>query len=79
MEQLEIAEAKATLSALLERVEAGEEIVIARRGKPIARLLPIEPVRATAAQALVPSWSLGGFQLEPIVELPSEPLKVDLD
>ncbi|HMO48320.1 MAG TPA: type II toxin-antitoxin system prevent-host-death family antitoxin [Rubrivivax sp.] len=36
-----IYEAKTRLSALLERVQAGEEIVIARAGKPIARLTPI--------------------------------------
>jgi prevent-host-death family protein len=34
-------EAKTHLSRLLERVEAGEEIVIARNGKPIARLGPL--------------------------------------
>ena len=33
-------EAKTTLSRLLERAEAGEEIVIARAGKPVARLVP---------------------------------------
>ena len=33
-------EAKTTLSALLERVEAGEEVVITRRGVPVARLVP---------------------------------------
>lgn len=33
-------EAKTNLSRLLARVEAGEEIVIARGGKPIARLEP---------------------------------------
>lgn len=32
-------EAKNKLSALLNRVEAGEEIVITRRGKPVARLI----------------------------------------
>lgn len=37
-------EAKTHLSRLLERVERGEEIVIARAGKPVARLVPIEPV-----------------------------------
>jgi prevent-host-death family protein len=31
-------EAKSTLSELLARVEAGEEIVIARNGRPVARL-----------------------------------------
>ena len=34
-------EAKTNLSRLLERVIAGEEIVIARAGKPVARLLPL--------------------------------------
>lgn len=33
-------EAKTHLSRLLDRVAAGEEIVIARAGKPIARLVP---------------------------------------
>jgi prevent-host-death family protein len=36
-----IHEAKTQLSKLLERVEEGEEVIIARGGKPIARLLPI--------------------------------------
>ena len=33
--------AKTNLSKLLERVEAGEEIIIARGKKPVARLVPI--------------------------------------
>lgn len=33
-------EAKTHLSRLLERVEAGEEIVVARAGRPVARLVP---------------------------------------
>jgi prevent-host-death family protein len=36
-----IYQAKSQLSALLEKAQAGEEIVIARAGKPIARLTPI--------------------------------------
>jgi prevent-host-death family protein len=32
--------AKTNLSRLLERAEAGEEIVIARAGKPVAKLVP---------------------------------------
>lgn len=40
---LNIHAAKTHLSRLLERVEHGEEIVIARAGKPIARLVPIGP------------------------------------
>ena len=36
-------EAKTHLSRLLQRVAAGEEIVIARNGKPVARLVPAAP------------------------------------
>ena len=35
-------EAKTHLSSLLERVAQGEEIVITRHGKPLARLVPID-------------------------------------
>ena len=38
-----IHEAKTHFSKLLARVSAGEEIVIARAGKPVARLAPIAP------------------------------------
>jgi prevent-host-death family protein len=34
-------EAKTKLSQLVERAEAGEDIVIARNGKPVARLVPV--------------------------------------
>lgn len=40
--QLNIAEAKARLSQLLEDVAAGEDVVIARSGRPVARLVAIE-------------------------------------
>jgi prevent-host-death family protein len=40
MEQVNIHDAKTHLSRLIERVEAGEEIVIARNGTPVARLVP---------------------------------------
>lgn len=36
-------EAKTQLSRLLERVHAGEEIILAKSGKPYARLVPLEP------------------------------------
>jgi prevent-host-death family protein len=36
-------EAKTHFSKIVARVEAGEEIIIARDGTPVARLLPIEP------------------------------------
>lgn len=37
-----ISEAKAQLSALVERVIAGEEIIIGKAGKPVARLVPFD-------------------------------------
>ena len=40
-----VAEAKARLSELLTRVERGEELVITRRGRPVASLSPIRPAR----------------------------------
>lgn len=41
MSEVNIHEAKTHLSKLLKRVAAGEEIVIARSGRPVARLVPI--------------------------------------
>jgi prevent-host-death family protein len=43
MAEVNVHEAKTHLSRLLLRVAGGEEIVIARAGKPVARLVPIEP------------------------------------
>ena len=40
-----VAEAKAHLSELLARVENGEDLVITRRGRPVAQLSPVRPVK----------------------------------
>jgi len=40
MQRVSVKEARSTLKALLERVESGEEIVLLRRGKEVARLVP---------------------------------------
>jgi prevent-host-death family protein len=45
MRTVNIHTAKTHLSRLLEEVAAGEEIVIAKAGKPVARLLPYAPKR----------------------------------
>ena len=42
-------EAKTKLSQLVERAEAGEEIVIARNGKPVARLVPVTTKNSLAS------------------------------
>ncbi len=44
MKVVNIHEAKTHLSKLLEKVAAGEEIVIAKAGKPVARLVPTDSV-----------------------------------
>ncbi len=41
METVNVHQAKTHLSRLLERVEAGEEIIVARNGKAVARLVPV--------------------------------------
>lgn len=50
-------EAKNTLGSLLDRVEHGEEIVITRHGKPVARLVPntrrVDQTQAEAALARI--------------------------
>jgi prevent-host-death family protein len=43
--EVDVREAKAHLSRLLQRVEAGEEITIARSGTPIARLVSMATQR----------------------------------
>ena len=43
MQEVGAFEAKNRLGALLDRVEQGEEIVITRRGKPVAKLVPANP------------------------------------
>ena len=47
MTKVSVAEAKANLSALVNRAEAGETVEILRHGKPAARLVPVnalEPI-----------------------------------
>ena len=46
MKSVNVHEAKTNLSELLKKVEAGEEIVIARAGKPVARLVPASGFRS---------------------------------
>jgi prevent-host-death family protein len=42
-------EAKTKLSQLVERAASGEEIVIARNGKPVARIVPIQQTASLAS------------------------------
>lgn len=52
MEIISVADTKAHLSELLARIESGEEIVISRRGKLVARLSPVQqPKKAITSLA----------------------------
>ena len=50
-----LGEAETKLSALLARVEQGEEVTITRHGKPVARLVPMpdEPDARVAREAAI--------------------------
>lgn len=68
MSTVTLAEAKTHLSHLLDRVEAGEEVVITRRGQPIARITPVEkpkhPVKSLAAfRSRMPRWRKSSAEL----------------
>jgi prevent-host-death family protein len=45
MKPVNIHQAKTELSKLVERAEAGEEVIIARAGRPAAKLVPLTRVR----------------------------------
>lgn len=47
MPTVNIHQAKTHLSKLIQRVELGEEITIARAGRPVARLAPVKPMVAS--------------------------------
>ncbi len=64
--------AKTNLSALIERAERGEEIVIARGKQPVVRLVPVkEPPKKRAPGMFKVEFELGPSFFEP---LPSEEL-----
>ncbi|MFN0305270.1 MAG: type II toxin-antitoxin system Phd/YefM family antitoxin [Burkholderiales bacterium] len=63
MRAMSLADAKAHLSELLNTVEAGEEVVITRHGRPVVRVLPAssikEPLplqRLAELRRQIPAW-----------------------
>ena len=57
MDTVNLAQAKARLSELLDKVEAGQEVVITRRGKAVAHLSP-----AIGPKKPLPLEELAGFR-----------------
>ena len=60
-------EAKTHFSKLLERVMSGEEVIIAKAGKPVARLLPFV---AEDASPRVPGIDKGKVIFQPDFDAP---------
>ena len=58
-----ICEAKAKLSSLLAKAQAGEDVIIARAGKPIARLAPIAPAAGTRSGVRFGGLKLSSLKL----------------
>ena len=69
MAVVNIHEAKTHLSRLLARVAAGEEIIIARAGKPTAKLVPLAPIKKTRGLGLLKGeFTLPESFFEPLPE-----------
>jgi len=58
MSAINLADAKAHLSELVDRVEAGDSIDITRRGKPVARLTSVSRPRKAIDAALLQSLTM---------------------
>lgn len=43
--QINIHEAKTQMSKLVDRAQSGEEFIIAKAGKPVARIVPLEKIK----------------------------------
>jgi prevent-host-death family protein len=75
MREVALFEAKTKLSGLLDQVAIGQEFIITRHGKAVARLAPIQPSfdRAKARQAAKAllqagkGLSLGGVSIKELV------------
>ena len=66
MTKVNVHEAKTHLSRILERVASGEEIVIAKAGKPVARLVGV----AGARRPRVPGTLRGKIRIAPDFDAP---------
>jgi prevent-host-death family protein len=76
--------AKTNLSKLIERAEAGEEVVIARNGKPAVRLAPVKSPEPTqgVGEPGAPSWFgalRGQIWIAPGSERPDEELTREME
>jgi prevent-host-death family protein len=71
-------EAKTHLSRLLDDVHAGEEIILAKAGRPYARLVPFEAAGERKLGFLPAIGGLGDAVLEPLADDELEAYEADL-
>ena len=69
MSIVNVHQAKTQLSRLLAQVEAGEEVVIARRGQPVARLVSCKPRGKRQFGAMKGKIALTDAFFEPLPEV----------
>ncbi|MCA9897525.1 MAG: type II toxin-antitoxin system prevent-host-death family antitoxin [Ardenticatenaceae bacterium] len=75
MQITNISDAKATLSKLIERVLHGEEVVIGKAGKPVAKLVPYN-LETEPRQLGVGNWHGKIWIADDFDELPEDVLQL---
>jgi prevent-host-death family protein len=74
MSEIGLREAKAHLSALIDRVEQGQTLTLTRHGKPVARIVPIPERRPGMLKGRIgmaddfdetPDWLIDAFESSP--------------
>lgn len=71
VDQVNVHDAKTHFSRLLDRVAKGEEVIIAKSGRPVAKLVPIRPT----GHRRVPGLARGLIEIRPDFD---EPLPEDI-
>ena len=69
MTQVNVYEAKTRLSQLLDQAAAGEDVVIARNGRPVARLVPVTPAPKRRQRGV---WKGKGWIADDFDETPQD-------
>ncbi len=75
MQITNISEAKASLSKLVEKVLKGEEVIIGKAGKPVAKLVPYN-LDTSPRQLGVGNWQGQIWMADDFDELPEDVLKL---